>query len=992
MHNVTVVADQIAQLEAAIAAQDGLRAVLGDAAIDTAISAMRAQLEMLRADESGRPQPAWVPAPEEALAQLQARVPAALADKARVTGTSRRADGERRNVTVLFADLSGFTALSERFDPEVIRAFQHDLFDEMASVVYEYEGFVEKFVGDAIVSVFGAPLTHEDDPERALRAALAIRERMDGVNQRWVEQLGESLTIHIGVNSGTVVAGQIGAEHGGGYAVTGDTINTASRLQDAAQPGQILVSLNTHRLAHEAFAFRRLKPLRVQGKREPLTVFELQRAKLYPGKSRGVRGLSSPMVGRGLELEQLQRVTDGLAAGSGQVVIVTGEAGIGKSRLMAEWRASLGKEVRWLEGRSFAGASSVPYGPFADLSRRYAGITDDDSEPRARSRLSETLERVLPGDREATAIVAGMLGMGPEADEADYLATLSSQALKQRLFTLIEGLFARLAQERPTVLVMEDLHWADGSSLELIEHLLPLVKELPLAIVGVFRRGQDELPLWPLVAAEYGDRLVRVELAPLPEPSTVTLVEELLSTSELLPPAARDLIVGKAEGNPFFVEEVIRSLIERGALVRSADHRGRWIATPLIDTMKVPDTLQGVLMARLDGLPAETRRIAQLAAVIGRTFQYRVLLKIAEDAAGLEADLGQLERDELILELRREPELEYIFKHALTQEVAYESLLRPLRRDLHAQVGTALEELVADRVGEFQAILGGHFLRGEEWERAYTYLTQAGRAATRLHAHPEARLHFDNALEAVSHQPSTDEMARVASTRFSSGSRSRGGRTIRSATWSCSGKPRVRPKRCQGRREARGPNAFGLRGSTTGWAACTTTAASRVRRSATFSRSWQLPRSCTTRTSWRSPPRSWGVRSSCRDISVERRRFWPAPLRLSRDPKTGRSGRTPMHFLVSRSPRGATIREACRNANGRFGGQRRRTTPRQLPAASRPSASWAWLPGTDRHCARPAARRPRPRRGQATSCSSTPAWPGRPGGSACRAVTRTLLL
>jgi class 3 adenylate cyclase/tetratricopeptide (TPR) repeat protein len=760
MHNVTVVADQIAQLEAAIAAQDGLRSVLGDAAVDTAISALRAQLETLRSDESGRPQPAWVPAPEEALAQLQARVPAALADKARVTATGRRTDGERRNVTVLFADLSGFTALSERFDPEVIRAFQHDLFDEMASVVYEYEGFVEKFVGDAIVSVFGAPLTHEDDPERALRAALAIRERMDGVNQRWVEQLGQSLTIHIGVNSGTVVAGQIGAEHGGGYAVTGDTINTASRLQDAAQPGQILVSLNTHRLAHEAFAFRRLKPLRVQGKREPLTVFELQRAKLYPGKSRGVRGLSSPMVGRGLELEQLQRVTDGLAAGSGQVVIVTGEAGIGKSRLMAEWRASLGKEVRWLEGRSFAGASAVSYGPFADLGRRYAGITDDDSEPRARSRLRETLERVLPGDREATAIVAGMLGMGPEADEADYLATLSSQALKQRLFTLIEGLFARLAQERPTVLVMEDLHWADGSSLQLIEHLLPLVKELPLAIVGVFRRGHDELPLWPLVAAEYGDRLLRLELAPLPEPSTVTLVEELLSTSELLPPAARDLIVGKAEGNPFFVEEVIRSLIERGALVRSADHRGRWIATPLIDIMKVPDTLQGVLMARLDGLPAETRRIAQLAAVIGRTFQYRVLLKIAESAAGLEADLGQLERDELILELRREPELEYIFKHALTQEVAYESLLRPLRRDLHAQVGMALEELVADRVGEFVAILGGHFLRGEEWERAYTYLTQAGRAATRLHAHPEARLHFDNALEAVSHQPSTDESAR----------------------------------------------------------------------------------------------------------------------------------------------------------------------------------------------------------------------------------------
>jgi class 3 adenylate cyclase/tetratricopeptide (TPR) repeat protein len=763
VHNVTVVADQIAQLQAAIAAQDELRPALGDAAVDTAVSALRAQLDVLVAQQAAPPQAATpsmdsAPAGEDALAQLQARVPAALADKARLTKRSGRTQVERRNVTVLFADLSGFTALSERFDPEIIREFQDDLFDEMASVVYEYEGFVEKFVGDAVVSVFGAPLTHEDDPERALRAALAIRERMDGVNQRWVEQLGQPLEIHIGINSGAVVAGEIGPEHGGAYAVTGDTINTASRLQDAAQPGQILVSLNTYRLAHEAFAFRRLKPIRVQGKREPLTVFELRRAKLYPGKSRGIRGLSSLMVGREKELEQLQQVTDGLMAGSGQVVIVTGEAGIGKSRLMAEWRASLDKDVRWLEGRSFAGASAVPYGAFADLSRRYAGITDEDSELRARSRLRQALKRVLPG-LEANAIVAGMLGMRPEADEADYLATLSSQALKQRLFALIQDLFTRLAQQRPTVLVMEDLHWADGSSLELIQHLMPLIRQLPLAIVGVFRRAHAELPLWPLVMGEYGDRLTHVELAPLAAASAVTLVEQLLSTSELPPAAAQDLIIGKAEGNPFFVEEVIRSLIERGALVRSGDG-GRWIATELIDSMRVPDTLQGVLMARLDRLPAATKRIAQEAAVIGRIFQYRVLVRLAERAAGLEADLDHLEREELIHELRRDPELEYIFKHALTQEVAYESLLLPQRRDMHARVGAALEELVADRIGEFQAILGGHFLRGEVWDKAYTYFLQAGDAATRLHAYPEARVHYGKALQALSSLPPTDDNRR----------------------------------------------------------------------------------------------------------------------------------------------------------------------------------------------------------------------------------------
>lgn len=756
---MTVVADQIAQLEAAIAAQDGLRPVLGDAAVETAVSALRAQLEALQSPPGATPRPEWVPAPGEALAQLQARVPAALADKARVTDTSPSGGTERRTVTVLFADLSGFTALSERFDPEVIREFQHDLFDQMASVVYEYEGFVEKFVGDAIVSVFGAPLTHEDDPERALRAALAIRERMAGVNQRWVEQLGQRLTIHIGINSGTVVAGQIGPEHGGGYAVTGDTINTAARLQDAAHPGQILVSANTYRLASEAFTFRRLKPIKVQGKREPLTVYELRRARLYPGKSRGVQGLSSPIVGRAMELEQLQQVTQRLIGGHGQVVIVTGEAGIGKSRLMSEWRAGLGTEVRWLEGRSFAGASSVPYGPFVDLIRRYAGITDEDSELQARQRLREALARGMEADLETNAIVTGMLTMRPGADEAAFLATLSSQALKQRLFALIEGLFRRLAEQRPTVLALEDLHWADGSSLELIQHLLPLAEQVPLAMVGVFRHGTDELPLWPFLSGDADDRLTQVDLAPLPEASTLALVEQLLSTTELLPPPVRDLIIGKAEGNPFFVEEVIRSLIERGALVRENDG-SRWRATSLISSMTVPDTLQGVLMARLDRLPAETRRVAQEAAVIGRIFQYRVLQKLGENAAGLEADLGHLEREELIYELRRDPELEYVFKHALTQEVAYESLLLPQRRDLHARVGTALEQLVADRLSEFHAVLGGHFLRGEVWDKASEHFMRAGDAAKRLHAYAEARLHYAKALQALASLPPTVETRR----------------------------------------------------------------------------------------------------------------------------------------------------------------------------------------------------------------------------------------
>ena len=249
------------------------------------------------------------------------------------------------------------------------------------------------------------------------------------------------------------MAGQIGSDEGGAYAVTGDTITTASRLQSAAAPGQILVSQNTYRVAHEAFAFRRLPPIDVKGKSEPLVVYELLRARLHPGKSRGVHGLSSPMVGREAEFAVLRGVTDGLLAGRGAIVSITGEAGIGKSRLLAEWQATHDEHIRWLEGRSFAGASAVPFGPFLDMCRRYAGITDEDSEEDARVRLHETIDRILPGDAEALAIIAGMLGMHPDAAEADLLRALTPEALGQGLFALIRRLFERLAAGRPTILV-----------------------------------------------------------------------------------------------------------------------------------------------------------------------------------------------------------------------------------------------------------------------------------------------------------------------------------------------------------------------------------------------------------------------------------------------------------------------------------------------------------------------------------------------------------
>ena len=416
--------------------------------------------------------------------------------------------------------------------------------------------------------------------------------------------------------------------------------------------------------------------------------------------------------------------------------------------------------MRWLEGRAFAHTTGMAYGPFIDMFRRYAEIQDDDSESQARRRLDAAVTRLLGPEREAHALFASMIAMRPTAEESEFLAALPAQQLRAQLFAKVGSLLEHFAQQRPIVLVIEDMHWADATSLELLEYLLPLIERTPLAIVGLFREQPDDAHNVFLRAAQsrYAERLVPVRLAPLSESASLAMVSQLLSLPDL-PASLRHLILTKAEGNPFFVEEVIRTLIERGALMHSGRNGadGRWVATPLIEHISVPDTLQGLLAARLDRLPDETKRVAQLASVIGRVFPYRVLLKIADGHAGLEADLDHLEREDLIRERAREPELEYIFKHALTQDVAYQSLLTPRRRHLHRRVGEAMESLFGQRISEFSSIIGQHFLHGEQWDKAAARLIDAGDGAARLFANAEAREHYANALQALKHLPDTEQ-------------------------------------------------------------------------------------------------------------------------------------------------------------------------------------------------------------------------------------------
>ncbi|MGA3118998.1 MAG: adenylate/guanylate cyclase domain-containing protein [Syntrophobacteraceae bacterium] len=748
--------EQISQVEAVIATQEVSRPILGDAVVDATLAVLRARLSALRdLRRPGDTKPLDYGLPRSYTLKY-------LADKILTTRSS--IEGENKIVTVMFADVANSTAMFEKLDPEAVHQIMDRCFRLIMDEVHRYEGTINQFLGDGVMALFGAPIAHEDHAQRACQAALAVRKALEPYGESLKNRYGIDFNMRIGLNSGPVVVGSIGDDLRMDYTAKGDTVNTASRLEEASEAGRILVSRNTYRLAREAFSFFAVEPIRVKGKRDPMTVYELHRSRLAPGKSRGLRDLSYAFVGREHDMARLDDIFAGLKAGRGQTVVVSGEAGIGKSRLLSEFKRDITSRetVYWLEGRCLAYTSSVPYGPFLELIRNLAGIRDEHPEDAARRRLDLAVSRIFPGDAQAKAVIANMMLLRLSSEEIDLLKGIQGELLRQRILALMDSFFTKLAEEDPTILVIEDSHWADATSLELIEHLVPLTGRMPLAIICVSRTETLETSeAWVRLTTKFRERssdgFTNITLKPLSELGSLEMTARLLSL-ESLPPALKELISGRAEGNPFFVEELIRTLIERGAFAQSED--GGWEATRLIESVKVPVTLQGLLMSRLDRLPSETKWLAQQASVIGRIFLYRVLFHMAERKTSVDNDLSCLEANELIRERARDPELEYMFRHALTQETAYQSLLAARRKELHCKTARAIEELFPDRIAEFLTVIGEHFLRGEAWERASECLIRAGDNAIRLVARAEARVHYARALDALAHLPPTENNCR----------------------------------------------------------------------------------------------------------------------------------------------------------------------------------------------------------------------------------------
>ena len=675
--------------------------------------------------------------------------------------TPPREDADRRQVTVLFADLSGFTALSERLDPEVVRAFQSALFEALGQAIARYDGFVEKFVGDAVLAVFGAPVAHEDDPERALEAALDMLDRSAALSERWAARLGRPVTLHVAVHTGPVVAGSLGEAAGAAYAVTGDTVNTTARLLAAAAPGTILVSEATHALTHHRFAFEPAGEVALKGKADPVVVHRLAGLRAEPGSARGLAalGLTAPLVGRADELDQLLAALDRMRRGRAQVVSLVGEAGTGKSRLIAEALARLevdGRLARTAVRRAACSSLGEPtYGVYGALFRDAYQVSPADSLEVARRKLTEGLRGLGARDEEAEAIaplLSYVLGV-EEAQPRD----VEPEQLQRQIVLAGRTLIERRLEQQPLLIIVEDLHWADAASVDLMRHIVDQLADRPLMLLLSHR--PDTLP--PLVTRA-AQTVIR--LAPLSQDDTRTLVAGLFGAATGDAAAhLQDFVATRAGGNPFFVEEIVRSLVGKGVLVRQGEG---WVCTEAYEAVDVPATLQGLLLSRVDRLPAEARRLLQDAAVLGAVFDATLLRAVGSVS---EAALERLVEADLVQPLGpRRDGGRYRFTHALVHEVVYQNLLLSRRTELHERVARALERITGphpERLSDLEA-LGHHWSLAADKPRGARYLLAAGDWARAVYANDDAIRHYERALRTLADGEARGEETRAARERL----------------------------------------------------------------------------------------------------------------------------------------------------------------------------------------------------------------------------------
>jgi class 3 adenylate cyclase len=673
----------------------------------------------------------------------------ALQDGVARAGTAEARE-ERRVVSVLFADLAGSTALGERLEPEDVRELQGELFEFLNAEVERHGGMTEKFVGDAVMALFGVPHAHEDDVERALRTALALRDAFPDFAARVRDQHGAEVGLRIGVNTGEVVSGREAAARGE-LVVSGDAVNVAARLQQRAAPGEILAGARTRAGAQRAVVFDGPLGVEAKGKEDPIEAWRAVRLTERPVR-RGLEGLSAPLIGRDTELAVLTAVAGRVRAEQApQLVTLFGPAGVGKSRLLAELIDQAG-DARLLKGRCLPYGDGITYWPLAEVAKSHAGVLETDSAEVVIEKLAVAVGTIVP-DEHAHAVVDALswtLGTSLPGTEPTGFA---SADVRGRLYDAWARYVAALGRDRYTILTVEDIHWASSPLLDLLEHLAETLDETSVLIVCPARPELlDSRPGWGAGMRN----ATALSLQPLAPDDARRLVSELLHV-DAVGEEARARILERAEGNPFFVEEILRMLIDQGALEK---RDGGWVAAPHLADIPLPDSVHGVIAARIDLLDAEPREALRRCAVMGRVF-WPAAVGVEEDVVSSLARRGLVSEQpaSVVAGMR-----EFTFKHSLTRDVAYHTLPRPERRVLHRRVADWVEHVAPGRYAEMGEIAAYHYLEAVRYgdddpdlaTHAFELLLSAADAALARAALTSADSLFGQALELA-----TDEGGRA---------------------------------------------------------------------------------------------------------------------------------------------------------------------------------------------------------------------------------------
>ncbi|NQW19707.1 MAG: AAA family ATPase [Chloroflexi bacterium] len=690
-----------------------------------------------------------------------------MADVLRPGGSrsSRTGRSERRILSLMFCDVANSTALAENIDPEEWVEIMNEAFEKMTAPIIRYEGTIGKFTGDGMMAFFGAPVSHEDDSERAVRAGLEILEGISELQESVRRDYGQEFNLRIGINTGLAVVGEVGSAAVSEYTAMGDAVNVAARMEQTAASGTLQISADTKKIVESAFNLEPLGGIEVKGKSESVDVFRVLSPRL---RSERPKGTGAPLIGRDEELKQLIRLAESTKSGSGQIVSIIGEAGLGKSRLLSELREEWIKtepELTWEFSQGIPYDIGRPYSLFQNLARGMFGVELTDSPGTIHSKVDGAL-RSMGGTDEAVSLCSTAVEKIIAAKVLHEAPNHSAEAIKTDLFQVVIPAFVQATKNRPTIVIFDDLQWSDDASMELIIHMLDIIVDTQMMIVLAYRPDPQSpaQQVRKVAQSKFAGRYTEFVIEPLNIEHTNQLITELLHIQDI-PIEARELVLRKAEGNPYFVEEVVRWFVDQGMVQRTANGL-EWNETSDINEATIPDSLQSLLMARMDRLSDDAKDTLQLASVIGRAFYHSILGKISDSTLELDMQLTTLESQEMIQTEVNQSELRYMFKHELARDAAYSSILLRRRRTLHLRVAEAMESVFENSLEDNAHRLGYHFSVANDHERAMKYFELATDVAAGVNAKTEAQNHLRNAIIAATNLNVPEEKIAMLNNRL----------------------------------------------------------------------------------------------------------------------------------------------------------------------------------------------------------------------------------